>query len=269
MTITPFRYAGGKNKLLPVIMPHLDAILNNQNQFIDVFVGGGSVLLEVAAKYPNIKLYANDKDYWVYCFWKIVVDSDSDKFHALLDLLDNKPNLDLFYKLRAESTTDDIECAYRAIFFNRTTFSGILSSVPIGGKEQKSQYTIDCRYNSKKLKEKIITCSKLLKNRTTVTNLDFTSLDLLINENIPAYLDPPYVEAGKSLYFEYMNDAEHKKLGDILNQRKNWVLSYDDVSLVRNIYQNHKIYDINANYSINGKKINWSKKNELIICPNV
>ena len=64
--ITPFRYPGSKNKLLPVLMEHIDSTMVGQDSFTDVFVGGGSVLLEVAQKYPNIKLYANDKNYWVY-----------------------------------------------------------------------------------------------------------------------------------------------------------------------------------------------------------
>ena len=71
-TQTPFRYPGAKNKLLPLLMAHIKQILDQQNSFSDVFVGGGSVLLEVATKYPNIQLFANDKDRGVYCFWKIV-----------------------------------------------------------------------------------------------------------------------------------------------------------------------------------------------------
>lgn len=265
MIITPFRYPGAKNKLLPMIINHIDPLI--KFSFIDVFVGGGSVLLEVAKKYPNITLYANDKDYWVYCFWKIVAGSDSSKLTSLLSLVSQAPTLDLFYKLREEETMDEIECAYRAIFFNRTTFSGIFNSGPIGGKEQKSQYTVDCRYNSKKIKEKIIKCNELLSGRTTITNNDFSDLDVFTKTNIPAYCDPPYYIKGDSLYREKMPPIDHFKLKNILDTRKNWVLSYDDDETIKSHYSNKKIISLGAQYSINGKKDSWEHKKELIILP--
>src|SRR6185436_15891357 len=192
MTISPFRYPGAKNKILPILMDYIDNILINQDRFIDLFVGGGSVLLEVARKYPNINLYANDKDYWISSFWKIVAGDDSKKLSELLSMVEVVPTLEQFYKLRETTSIDDVDCAYRAIFFNRTTFSGIFYSGPIGGKEQKSKYTIDCRYNSKKLQEKILNCHKLLNGRTKVSNLDFSQYKQFINTNYPIYADPPY-----------------------------------------------------------------------------
>ena len=110
-TLSPFRFPGGKGKLLPILINHIKPT----DKFIDVFVGGGSVLLEVA-KNPKIKLYANDKDYWIYCFWNTIIDID--KLNQLLTLMKQKITLKLFYKLRDTKTKDKIECAYRAIFFN-------------------------------------------------------------------------------------------------------------------------------------------------------
>jgi DNA adenine methylase len=263
--LTPFRYPGAKNKLLPILMEHLDPLLKDSNNFCDAFVGGGSVALEVAVRYPKINLYLNDKDYWIYCFWSIVAGEDDSKLRELLVLLDNRPTLDLFYKLRIENPLNDIECAYRAIFFNRTTFSGILNSGPIGGKEQKSKWKVDCRYNATKLKHKITKINLLLRGRTIVDNLDIN--DYLIDKDMPIYCDPPYVKAGKDLYKEYMSEEDHKKLGAILLNKKKWVLSYDDSDLIRKIYINCYIYNTNGKYCINGTKTKWSKKNELIIIP--
>ena len=265
MTQTPFRYPGAKNRMLPIIMEHIDPLI--KFSFIDVFVGGGSVLLEVAQKYPNITLYANDKDYWMYCFWNVVASDDSSKLEALLELVARPPTLELFYKLRAEATTDEIQCAYRAIFFNRTTFSGILNSGPIGGKEQNSQYKIDCRYNANKIKQKIIKCNNLLAGRTIVTNNDFSKLDVFTKTDTPAYCDPPYYIMGDTLYREKMIPQQHFILRNILDSRKNWILSYDDCPSIRAHYQNKNIIDLSARYSINGKKKDWANKNELIILP--
>jgi DNA adenine methylase len=259
--LTPFRYPGAKNKILPLIIEKLSEII--EDDFFDVFVGGGSVLLEVAKKYPKINLYANDKDYWIYCFWKTII-SNNEKFEELLDLISQKPTLNLFYLLRNEKYNDYVRCAYKAIFFNRTAFSGILKSGPIGGREQKSKYKINCRYNQKELRSKLINCRRLLKDRLILFNEDFDNLNIL-KENLPAYLDPPYVLAGKSLYYHYMTKEEHIKLRNILNNRNNWVLSYDNDEFIKKIYNKNKIIVVDGNYSIKGKKKNWSKKTELII----
>jgi DNA adenine methylase len=263
--ITPFRYPGSKNKLLPVLMEHIDKTLVGKNEFCDAFVGGGSVLLEVANKYSKLKLYANDKDQWVASFWQVVADNDSTNLKELLGLMEAQPTLELFYKLRETPPVTIVESAYRAIFFNRTTFSGIFYSGPIGGKGQKSKYPVDCRYNFKKLKAKTLVCHELLKGRTAISNLDFSDYDILTGTDYPLYLDPPYYVKGDILYIERMKPAAHEELAKMLDSRTNWVLSYDDCPEIRKFYQNKQIIDLSARYCINGKKDNWESKNELII----
>lgn len=265
MTLTPFRYPGAKNKLLPILRSYIDPLMVNQNQFCDAFIGGGSVLLNVAEAFPSIQLFGNDKDYGISSFWKIVSDSNTNKMEKLLELMEQSPTLDLFYQLREDKTTnDDVTAAYKSIFFNRTTFSGIHYSGPIGGKEQKSKYTVDCRYNFKKLKAKILACNILLKGRTQIDNCDVLNYPIL-NTNCPVYLDPPYYVKGDSLYIVKMNDEDHKNLSIILNNRNNWVLSYDDCAVIRTIYKNNNVIDLSTRYCINGKKESWKSKNELII----
>ena len=267
-TLTPFRYPGAKNKMLPILMEHIDKMMALQwNCFIDAFVGGGSVLLEVADKYPKINLFANDKDYNVYSFWSIVADTNTKKLDELLKLMEQPVTLKQFYKLRETPPNDDVEAAYHAIFFNRTTFSGIARSGPIGGKDQKSKYTVDCRWNFKKLKNKILKCNKLLAGRTVISNEDFSKYEKLIATNAPIYLDPPYYIQGPALYTESMTARDHAELATNLSTRDNWILSYDDCSEIRSLYDKNQIIDLAARYCINGKKTSWEKKNELIILP--
>tara|TARA_R110000868_G_scaffold75946_3_gene218776 strand:+ start:3497 stop:4306 length:810 start_codon:yes stop_codon:yes gene_type:complete len=269
MNIKPFRYPGGKGKMLPVLMKYIEKIHKNTLPFSDAFVGGGSVALEVANKYPDSYIYLNDKDYLIYSFWDVVAGKETDKLSDLIKLIDQPVTLENFYKLKEEVTSDKLRCAYKAIFLNRTTFSGILKSGPIGGKDQNSKYTVDCRYNANKLKKKIIACNKLLQGRTTVTNHDILDLFNYIDNNTTIYLDPPYVKAGKALYSEYMSEQEHIKMRDILVHKNKWILSYDDSDIIREIYSNCSIHDTSGNYSINGVKAQWSKKNELIIIPKI
>lgn len=265
--LSPMRYPGGKTKLLPILMEYIGKYQKDAYPFCDAFVGGGSVALEIASKYPKSHIYMNDKDYWVYSFWDIVAGGETNKLSDLLKLIDEPVTLELFYKLRDEDTTDKLRCAYKAIFFNRTTFSGIFKSGPIGGKEQKSKYTVDCRYNAGKIKNKILQCNKLLVGRTKVYNDDI--LDHLAKHDVltTIYLDPPYYVKGQALYSEYMTAEEHVKMQVALKNHYQWVLSYDDCPEVRELYSKNQIIDLAARYCINGKKNAWESKNELIILP--
>ncbi len=264
-TLTPFRYPGSKNKLLPILMEHIDKRIKDETAFTDAFVGGGSVVLEVATKYPKVELLINDKDDWIYSFWDIVCGSANSQLSDLLVLIDQPATLEQFYKLREDKDDSKLVQAYKAIFFNRTTFSGILKSGPIGGKDQKSKYPVNCRYNAEKIKKKIVAISKLLFGRTLVSNLDINKyLGANSNQGL-IYLDPPYYVKGSALYSEYMKPPEHIHMASILKSTKNWILSYDDCPEVRELYKDCEVIDLAARYCINGKKSAWEKKNELII----
>jgi DNA adenine methylase len=268
MITSPFRYPGSKAKLLPSIMIYLDQILEGAANFSDAFVGGGSVLLEVATKYPKIQLFANDKDRWVYCFWKVLANEDRTQLDQLLQLMETTPTIQLFNQMRKPfDETDEVACAYRCIFFNRTTFSGIARSGPIGGQEQKSKWTVDCRYNYKKLKAKIEKCHNLLKSRTIVENKDILDYDFMTKFEDPMYLDPPYYVKGDMLYTEKMSSFDHQKMADLLKYRPAWVLSYDDCPEIRQLYADKNIILLPVRYCINGEKDDWKSKGELIITP--
>lgn len=51
----PFNYTGGKFNLLPQILPHFD---QNKSTFVDVFMGGGSVYVNILDLYTEV--WAND-----------------------------------------------------------------------------------------------------------------------------------------------------------------------------------------------------------------
>jgi DNA adenine methylase len=266
---TLYRYPGAKNKLLPQIMPFIESSLEKTGSFCDAFVGGGSVLLEVAAKYPNVKLYCNDKDWFVFCFWKLMATGSSEDIEQLKRLVQIKPTIELYYELRAEDPTSEVEAAFRSIFFNRTSFSGDMrrSASAIGGKSQSSKYTVDCRYNAAKIIQKIDAIHKLLAGRTVVSNVDINAYEVINDESITLYLDPPYWLAGKMLYQEYMKDNEHTLMANRLKSRKDWILSYDNCKEIVELYDWADIHLIDASYCIRGIKTNWQKTKEVLILP--
>ena len=79
------------------------------------------------------------------------------------------------------------------------------------------------------------------------------------------YLDPPYAN-GEKLYGNKGNMHEgfdHEELASILHQRDGWVLSYNDSSLIRRLYQNYHIVEPDWTYGMSGEGKKRSK--ELLI----
>jgi DNA adenine methylase len=261
-----FRYPGSKQKLLPIILPAIEQKLlaADNNTFHDVFVGGGSVSIALAKKYPNLKIQMNDVNENVYSFWKLISEGDAVKISELKKLIQIEPTVENFSAMRANSPKEDFEKAYYAIFFNRCTFSGIEMAGPIGGMEQKSKWKIDCRYNSKKLIKQIDELILLFKGRLEVFNADVW-IYIFWNKSGVYYLDPPYYKQGKSLYRHYMCDDEHAELRYRLNNRNDWVLSYDNCDFIKDLYKDRNISYIDARYCINGKKEDWNACKELLI----
>lgn len=266
-----FRYPGGKTKLLPVIMHHLSPILDRTDTYYEPFVGGGSVVLNVAKCYPDKKLVINDYDQNMAAFWSMVAYGTDEDWAIINGYLSVQPTVELFNSLRQVTPETDHMRAYYAVFFNRCTFSGIAMSGPIGGQGQKSKYTVDCRYNAARLIKECSEVRKLLSGRLEVasrTFQDFFAIEVPEGgENCAIYLDPPYYVKGPELYPCSMDKDDHEDLAKILEGTDNWVLSYDFCDEVKELYSFAKCITIDAKYSISGVKSTWSKKQEYIILP--
>ena len=187
-----FRYPGGKSKLLESIKYLLFPIVEKSEIYIEPFVGGGSVLCEVAKNFPDKKLYINDKDENIAAFWNLFEGNKQNHIETFFKLIQQKPTTSLFKTLKNTKPKTNIEKAYYAVFFNRCTFSGISTAGPIGGYKQKSQWTVDCRYNADRLIKECKELKDLFKNRLYVYNEDIlTFLNKMPDK--ATYLDPPYL----------------------------------------------------------------------------
>ena len=88
------------------------------------------------------------------------------------------------------------QIGFAALFLNRTNFSGILKANQIGGKNQESDYKLDCRFNKEKIIKSILDISKF-KNNVKVFNddaIEFMRKELKYKRNrcTFVYIDPPY-----------------------------------------------------------------------------
>ena len=249
--------------------------------YCEPFVGGGSIMLYIAQKYPKIPIICNDKNRYISTFWKVIV-GGNDAYNELLERIKIPVTISHFKKERVlqksgkEIPIDHI--AYHAIFFNKTTVNGMFDGNPIGGINQRNRgekrtYLVDCRYNYEKLIESIVEARKRLLGRTTVHETDGVQLiDKCDDGNVVFYIDPPYPKFGDILYPTLMSAPEHKKLATVLKTKPHWIVSYNDDPEIKNFYKFANIETWNFCYSSTSfTKTSGSckskRKNELIIQP--
>lgn len=283
MLKTVFRYPGGKTKLSKNILLEIGEILNGSDSavfedteqkftFIDPFVGGGSIALGVINQYSKAKLVLNDMDRLIQHFWLSMYCPDLTENIIEYIRQYSNPSVEDFNHLRSLAEQDMLETStegFLALFFNRTAFSGILKSGPMGGYEQKGKYKIDCRYNADKLISNIKNISEVMQSRS----VDYWRCDfrVLLNKYIDdkdcfVYLDPPYMVQGKQLYNHFMEYDDYVEMAEILKKAKfKWLLSHDDNPEFIKLFEdwaNIKTIEGVA-YTINS--IKGKKRTELLI----
>jgi DNA adenine methylase len=235
-TLSPFRYPGSKEKYLRPILSAIPAGL----PVVDVFAGGGSVSLGLLSRgMAGTQVTINDLDPYIACFWQALTkEATYRKLRQLV--IDYKPSVDSFLQMREWRLTEPRPCnaqtAFIALAVNRLAFNGIATSGPIGGTSQSSKYTVGCRWNGRNILQSIDHVRTMFEsNYITVTSKDFRYY--LNQEDAFLYLDPPYFDAGNSLYVQQFSLADHKELAQGLSRRSNWVLSYDGAPEVWAIYR--------------------------------
>jgi DNA adenine methylase len=105
----------------------------------------------------------------------------------------------------------------------------------------------------------------------TVLNQDVNKVITKYNKfkNVLFYLDPPYWIANTGVYYKHVFSRKHheflKLTLDSVHQRDNWfIISYDDVPEIRELYKNYNIHEIEFQYSMMLEETG-TIKNELII----
>jgi DNA adenine methylase len=261
------RYPGGKSRAVKIIK---DFIPEDIDRLASPFFGGGSVELFYASKGIEVKGYDLLKP--LCWFWTAVVQDR----HALANLSqtlrvahpdfpDGKLGLTresfnaLKERLRsAEEYSIQNAAAFYAV--NRSSFSGATLS---GGYSKRAAW------------ERFTDSSIARLNAATLQNLtvENKSFEESIPENADAFLycDPPYLqEVGNNLYGnsgDLHGNFDHEKLRDLLVNRGDWVLSYNDCPEIRKMYQGHEIVEAEWSYGMKnayGKK-QMTKSSEIII----
>lgn len=265
---SPLRYPGGKAFLSPYFK---DLILRNgmvDGYYAEPYCGGSGLAIELLTNEIVRRIFLNDADLRIYAFWYSIF-HDTEKF---LKMLWDIPISIIEWKKQRnisamQQDTDLLNLGFSTFYLNRCNRSGIISGGPIGGYSQNGKWKLDARFSKKDLAKRIEFLANY-SNRVSLSNVDaLVFLKALeknqrSNKKLLTYLDPPYYSMGDRLYMNYYVPKDHKKLArNIRLSKLKWILSYDDVPEIRQLYRGLPMICYSLMYRANLLK----KGNELIV----
>lgn len=256
ITYTPIRYPGGKSKIYPTVERIIRSSGLEGCAYAEAFCGGAGLAVKLLLKGDVSRIVLNDVDPAVYSMWDAIVRHPEE----LCSFLEGtEPTVDEWerqHEVLASSSSPSLELGMAALFLNRTNRSGILRGGPIGGKDQTGAWGIDARYNPDGL------CAKVRKIAERSSDIELHNLDASDfietalrpmatgGERLLANFDPPYVEKGPELYQNSFDEGDHRALARMIASCDfPWVVTYDAVPLVDEMYAGFARYDLEVGYS--------------------
>ena len=241
---SPLRYPGGKSKLAKFVASVCD--LNNiADHYIEPYAGGASIALHLLFNGHVKRVTINDLNLSLYAFWNSIL-NHAEKFCALIENTEiDVKNWKQLKGTQKNKTANLFELGFSTFFLNRTNHSGILDGGIIGGVNQSGKYKIGCRFNKKKLIERIMRIAEY-KDQINLKCIDAkTLIDKMQRhkcKNTIFYFDPPYFVKGPSLYMNHYTEDDHAIIADKIKKIKNakWIVSYDNAPEIRKIYRGYR-----------------------------
>jgi DNA adenine methylase len=296
--IKPFiKWVGGKTQIIEQVISEFPIVINNYHE---LFLGGGSVLLALLSVVKankikvNGKIYAYDINQTLINMYKniqnscdaliLTIETLIEDYNEITEQNGNKKPKTIqeakeskegyYYWIRqsfnkmTQSEKNGILGSSYFIFLNKTCFRGLYREGPNGFNVPFGHYKNPEIIDKTHLKE----VSELIKDVTfTYSGFDesFLKVDEILTNDDFVYLDPPYAPENDKSFVNYTTDGfnkeQHQKLFT-LSKKYNFLMSNADVDFVKNEYLDKKytIKIISCKRSINSKNPE-SKTNEVLI----
>ena len=291
--VRPFvKWAGGKSSLISQLTIFFPFELKDEiiNKYVEPFVGGGAVLINILQNYDIKEVYAFDinKDL-INCY--NVIKENVDELIKELEIkekefikLEQEDRQTYFYNIRKEYNSYRLERnelnvkrAGEFIFLNRTCFNGLYRV------NKNGEFNVPCG----KYKNPTICDSSNLRNLSyLIRNVifqygDYKKSEKYIDSNTFVYFDPPYrplsITSGFTSYTkEDFNDENQKELANFFRRldKKNAKLMLSNSNpkntnkndnFFENIYKGFNINEISAKRMINANAKGRGEISELLI----
>lgn len=270
MYYSPLRYPGGKSKLAPFMKVILEQLGLVGGTYIEPFAGGAGIALELLFNDVVKEIVINDLDKGIYSFWRAIT-SETERF---IEKIYSTPlSVDEWKRQRSivinRNKKYSFELGFATFYLNRTNRSGIIKGGIIGGLEQSKEWKLDARFNKDELVKRIVKIGEK-KKCIHIYNKDITSF--LLNyvpkyqEKAFIYFDPPYLKKGKQLYLNFFDINDHIRIEEDIRSMVlcDWVITYDDVPEIADIYNGYEVKRFDLRYCAASKR----KASEIIIFKN-
>ena len=295
---SPFlKWAGGKRQIMPELLSRFPLDINDYQYYVEPFLGGGSVMIEVLNNGFNGKIIAGDINRDIISCYRVIKNSIEELLIELTKLTKDLPeDLDLrkpyYYSLRDEwnlgvenpdkyTGRNEVRRVALTITLNKTCYNGLFRlnskgefNVPMGGTKKLNVYDEN---NLRKL-------NSLFQNVEFVVG-DFSKISkhIPVGEKSFYYFDPPYRRLKKTSSLTMYNadafgDDQQIRLRDFIDDlvktKCHFLLSnsdpknYSDDDFFDAAYRNYTIDRIPARRSINSKATGRGEINELLIRSN-
>ncbi len=291
--VRPFvKWAGGKNSLILQLTNFFPFELKDGiiNKYVEPFVGGGAVLINILQKYDIKEAYAFDINIdLINCY--NVIKENVDELIKELEIkekefikLGSEDRQSYFYNIRKEYNSYkikenelNIKRAGEFIFLNRTCFNGLYRV------NKNGEFNVPCG----KYKNPTICDSNNLRNLSyLIRNVvfqygDYKKSEKYVDSNTFVYFDPPYrplsITSGFTSYTkEDFNDENQKELANyfrkldarnakLMLSNSNPRNTNKDDSFFEDIYKGFNINEISAKRMINAKAKGRGEISELLI----
>lgn len=268
---SPLRYPGGKAALAGLMADLIRVNDACDGTYVEPYCGGAGAALTLLMGEHVRYIVLNDADPAVYNFWWAALRQSE----LLTKLLRDTPvTIEEWYRqrdiYRRKGRFSRVEIAFATLYLNRCNRSGIIvDGGPIGGVRQDGKWRLDARFNRPQLIRRLERLS-LYRDRIAVYSMD--AVDFLRKVVRPrqdlrrtvVYLDPPYYGKGRDLYANYYAPEDHAALAAYLKYEAHfrWVLSYDDVPEIRELYSGMEQFHVRVSYSAHTRRFG----RELIVC---
>ena len=267
---TPLRYPGGKSRALTKLLKYLPE--QKITEYREMFLGGGSVALEMTKRLPNdVPIWVNDLYGPLYNFWIVLRDNPVELQRKLVELKSRYPDRGnakgLFLQAKDivnDGTKSDTERAIAFYVLNKCSFSGLTESSSFSAQASDSNFSMR---GILKLQD----YSKLIQ-RWKITNLDYSELASDDTYTF-IYADPPY-DIKDVLYGNkgsMHKGFDHARFADVMDaQLCNVMISYNDHPDIVQRFLDWCLYDYEHTYTMRstGSYMSDQKKRRELICTN-
>ena len=239
---SPLRYPGGKGKLSKFMAVLARANGLSDGRYIEPYAGGAGIAWELLITGVVRRVLINDISPQVFAFWTSVLSHTDELCRRIRDVPLSVEEWDHQREIfRRPEDASTIELGVSCFYLNRTNRSGILNGGLIGGRNQEGKWRMDARFNREDLIHRITKIADC-GGRIEVACAD--AVEFLqgklggFGEKDLIYLDPPYFEKGRLLYYDAYRPDDHAVVAELLGELEgpSWVVSYDDVDAIRSLY---------------------------------